>query len=46
MSSKKNNARMEKWRQMLADGLWKDRQLLAARIRKGIPPAIRALAWP
>lgn len=31
---------------MMQQGIYKDRQLLKARIRKGIPMAIRGLAWP
>ena len=43
---KKLNARTEKWRSMLATGLQKDPILLKSRTWKGIPPAIRILAWP
>jgi hypothetical protein len=46
MTSKRINARIEKWRLMIKEGLHKDKELLASRIRKGIPQAIRALAWP
>lgn len=46
MTSKRINARIEKWRLMIKEGLQKDAELLASRVRKGIPPAIRALAWP
>lgn len=31
---------------MIDKGIYKDKQLLKARIRKGIPMAIRMLAWP
>lgn len=31
---------------MIDKGILKDKQLLKARIRKGIPMAIRILAWP
>lgn len=44
--SKKNNARIAKWRIMLTEGLAQDPALLKSRIRKGIPAAIRAIAWP
>jgi len=37
---------MEKWRLMINDGVYKDPELLKSRIRKGIPSAIRTLAWP
>jgi hypothetical protein len=46
MQSKRLNARIEKWRAMMKEGLQKDPELLQSRIRKGIPQAIRALAWP
>lgn len=44
--SKKNNARIAKWRIMITEGLAQDPVLLKSRIRKGIPAAIRAIAWP
>ncbi len=31
---------------MIQKGIYKDKELLKARIRKGIPMAIRSLAWP
>lgn len=31
---------------MIEKGIYKDKQLLKARIRKGIPMGIRMLAWP
>ncbi len=31
---------------MIDKGIYKDKQLLKARIRKGIPMSIRMLAWP
>lgn len=31
---------------MIDKGIYKDKQLLKARIRKGIPMGIRMLAWP
>lgn len=31
---------------MIKDGIRNDAELLKSRIRKGIPQAIRALAWP
>jgi hypothetical protein len=31
---------------MIADGILKDTELLKSRIRKGIPSAMRMLAWP
>lgn len=31
---------------MINKGIYKDKQLLKARIRKGIPMSIRMLAWP
>ena len=46
MSNKKTNARIEKWRLMLNTGIEKDLDLLKSRIRKGIPAAMRAMAWP
>lgn len=46
MSSKKINARIEKWRIMINEGINNDPLLLKSRIRKGIPPAVRAIAWP
>ena len=46
MNHKRINARIEKWRTMIKEGLHKDEELLKSRIRKGIPQAIRALAWP
>lgn len=46
MNSKRINARIEKWRVMIKEGVHRDKELLQSRIRKGIPPAIRALAWP
>ncbi len=45
-STKKNNARIEKWRAMISAGLYQDPVLLKSRVRKGIPAAIRILAWP
>jgi hypothetical protein len=44
--SKKNNARIAKWRLMISEGIRKDPVQLRSRVRKGIPPAIRAIAWP
>ena len=46
MSSKKANARTEKWRLMMSEGIKNDPILLKSRIRKGIPGGIRAFAWP
>lgn len=46
MSTKKINARIEKWRSMIGEGIFSDPLLLRSRIRKGIPPAVRAIAWP
>ncbi len=43
---KKHNVRTEKWRIMMEQGVYKDKQLLKLRIRKGIPMGIRMLAWP
>ena len=43
---KRINARIEKWRAMIKEGVHRDPELLKSRIRKGIPQAIRALAWP
>jgi hypothetical protein len=43
---KKHNVRIEKWRAMMDSGLFKDKELLKSRIRKGIPMGIRMLAWP
>ena len=45
-SSKKINARVMKWREMLKNGLYADKQLLVRRIRKGIPESIRQQMWP
>ena len=45
MSSKKNNARIEKWRSMIKEGLFADPLLLRSRIRKGVPSAMRHTAW-
>lgn len=44
--SKKINARVMKWREMLKKGVYSDRELLIKRTRKGIPPAIRQQVWP
>lgn len=48
MSSKdkRHNARVFKWRAMIDSGIYKDQELLKSRIRKGIPAAVRMLAWP
>ena len=46
MNHKRINARIEKWRTMIKEGVHKDEELLKSRIRKGVPQAIRALAWP
>ena len=46
MSSKKTNARTEKWRLMMNEGLKNDPILLKTLIRKVIPGGIRAFAWP
>lgn len=46
MNAKKVNARIEKWREMMKTGIKNDPKLLNSRIRKGIPQAIRAIAWP
>ena len=46
MSLKKTNARIEKWRVMLGEGLLSDEELLKSRTRKGIPAAMRGLVWP
>lgn len=43
---KRNNARVNKWREMLAKGLFSDPALLLKRARKGIPPSIRSQVWP
>jgi hypothetical protein len=43
---KKLNERTEKWREMLAGDLHKDPKLLKKRIRKGVPPCLRMIAWP
>ena len=40
------NARVMKWREMLANGLDSDQELLIRRTRKGIPPSIRIKVWP
>jgi hypothetical protein len=31
---------------MITEGVFSDPLLLKSRIRKGIPPAMRAIAWP
>jgi len=36
-NSKKINARVMKWREMLKKGLYSDKELLVKRVRKGIP---------
>jgi hypothetical protein len=46
MNIKKNNARIEKWRVMIGEGVFRNADLLKSRIRKGIPAAMRQLAWP
>ena len=46
MNAKKVHARIQKWREMIKTGVKKDPSLLKSRIRKGIPQAIRAIAWP
>ena len=44
--NKKTNARIEKWKTMLSTGLFKDSELVQSRVRKGIPQAVRIIAWP
>lgn len=44
--SKKINARVMKWREMLKKDLFSDMELLVKRTRKGIPPSIRQQIWP
>lgn len=46
MSSKKINARIEKWRIMINEGLETDPLIVKSRIRKGIPTAVRPIVWP
>lgn len=43
---KKVNARIMKWREMLAKGLYSDPELLIKRTRKGIPTSMRIKVWP
>jgi hypothetical protein len=45
INQKKANARVEKWRAMLSEGLHKDEALLKSRVRKGIPSSMRMIAW-
>lgn len=44
-NAKKTNARIEKWRAMLAEGLHKDKSLLHSRTRKGVPTSLRNIVW-
>lgn len=44
-NAKKTNARIEKWRAMLAEGLHKDKTLLYSRTRKGVPTSLRNIVW-
>lgn len=45
-NSKKINARIMKWMEMMQKGFYKDPNLLVKRTRKGIPKAIRIKVWP
>lgn len=45
-SLKKLNARTEKWREMIANGIHSDPALLKKRVRKGVPPPLRMIIWP
>lgn len=46
MSNRKANVRIEKWRTMLEQGLYKDPELLRSRIYKGVPTGMRQIVWP
>jgi|JI6StandDraft_1071083.scaffolds.fasta_scaffold03828_6 hypothetical protein len=43
---KKLNARTEKWREMISNGVHSDQALLKKRVRKGVPPPLRMIVWP
>jgi len=45
--AKQNNAREEKWRELLTENsLTRDPNLLKKRLRKGVPQSLRIIVWP
>lgn len=46
IDTKTLNVRIEKWREMIKNGLFSDKSLLTKRVHKGIPSGMRMVIWP